>query len=119
MLVIAILGQIMPPLIDLVNKNIQSSKVRWLITIAICAGIGTAFNWQNLHFDNLDNILLSITTLWASAEAAYNLWYKGTSYQAQIRFNSSPFPVAALIPSLKNKDVITAEATPETPPPTP
>lgn len=100
LLIQALVGQVLPPLTDIINKNVPNSKIRFLASILISAIIAIVFNYQQLMFGNLEQTLTSFLLIWTSSQAAYKLYYEGSKYQDQIRFNNSPIPLTKLIPPL-------------------
>jgi hypothetical protein len=92
--ILTMLGQVMPNFVDLINRNIANSKVRFWITFAVCTTIGAVINLGILSFHDLKSIALSGLILWGASQAAYKTYYEGSSTQTKIRFSNTlnPFP---------------------------
>jgi hypothetical protein len=78
-------GQLMPILIDLVNKRVPNSKVRYVIAINACLILGALFNYDRLSLENIPKVLESFATIFTSAQTAYKLYYENSHVQAKIR----------------------------------
>jgi len=73
-----IFGAFLPPLIDLINKKIVDSKIRYLVSVLSCVVISASvtlvcngFNWRDL-IENASIIFLS-------AQSMYKLYWKESS----------------------------------------
>jgi hypothetical protein len=100
LLVQGLIGQVLPPLTDLINKWVPSARLRFLSSMIISAVIGLVFTFHKLQFGNIDQFLLSSLVVWASSQAAYKFYYGGSLWQANIRFDNSPLPLTKLIPPI-------------------
>lgn len=88
-----VIGQILPPAIDLINKWVTSAKLRFIVSMGISAIIGVLFNFNNIHIGSLAEVLTTILIVFGSAQGAYNLYYKGSKVQNIIRHDSRVIPL--------------------------
>ena len=86
-LLTALLGQVMPPIADTINRNIPNSKIRFWVSILLSAVVGVLLNINNLNFGNLDGIIYSSMLLWGSSQIAYKTYYEDSKVQSRIRFS--------------------------------
>ena len=100
LLLYTLLGQIMPPLTDVINKQIPSSKLRFWISMFVCFVISIAFNYSRLTLGGINAILTDALVIWGSGQAAYKMYYDGSTQQQNIRFSASAFPVKQLLPDI-------------------
>lgn len=78
-------GQLMPLLIDVVNKKVPNTKLRYVIAINACLLLGVAFNYDKLSVKDIPQVLESFAIIFTSAQTAYKLYYENSHVQAKIR----------------------------------
>ncbi len=86
LLVNTLVGQVMPILTELLNGRVQNSRVRWLIAMAISIILGAGTTLLDGTF-NKNDILGSVAVVFISANAAYNLWFKGSAVEKRLENN--------------------------------
>lgn len=89
LLITALIGQISPALVDTINKNIGSPRLRFLMSILFAAIVGTILNINALNFGNIDGVLNSALIVWASSQTAYKMWYEDSKLQYGIRYSKT------------------------------
>ena len=85
----ALLGQVLPPLIDVINRYLASAKLRFVASALVCLGAAAAMNFGRLRYGNLDQLLETALILFTSAQSAYHLYYKDSTVQIKLR-SASP-----------------------------
>lgn len=77
-----ILGAVLPPVIDLVNKYIMDRRVRFIVSVVFALIIGAVV----AVFENgLDDVLANAGLIFISAQMVYQIWYKESGLQSRIR----------------------------------
>ncbi len=79
------IGFLLPPFIDGVNRYIPSSRGRAVVSFLICIGIGIVVNLNKLYYASPEQIMQSVAVIIASSQMTYNLIYKDTKLQDKIR----------------------------------
>lgn len=77
----AVLGAIMPLIIDQVNKYVDSSKWRYIISLVFCLGVGVITNYKELR---LDSVLASASVVFASAQTVYKMYWEKSQARSRI-----------------------------------
>ena len=77
-----LIGLVMPPVIDLVNRFVANEKVRYAVAVLMCTGVGVLLNLKSL---SLADFLESAALVFASATTVYKTWYGGSSLQRVVR----------------------------------
>lgn len=67
-------GFILPPFIDLVNRNIANSTVRFWISILACVAVAVLLNLDKLN--NLDELLGKASLIFAQAQIVYKTYWE-------------------------------------------
>ena len=76
-----IAGAVMPPAIDLINREIANSNVRFVISMVVCLVLGAIFNLGKL---NPGDILASGAIIFAAAQTVYKTYYYKSNVRAEI-----------------------------------
>ena len=84
-LIPVLIGQLLPPAIDLVNRYAADRRVRYLVSLLICILVGVALNIGLLNFDNTGSTVESILLINTSAKAAYEMYYKNSTVHHRLR----------------------------------
>lgn len=77
-----LIGLIMPPVIDLINRFVSNEKIRYIVAVLMCSGVGILLNLKSL---SLEDVLESAALVFASATTVYKTWYGGSSLQRVVR----------------------------------
>lgn len=78
----AIVGLVMPPIIDLVNNKVSDRRVRYIATLLISLILGILFSWKQL---DLKNIFASASIILAASQTTYNLYWKNSSTRESLQ----------------------------------
>ena len=76
-----VLGAILPPLIDLVNRYVPDTKLRFLVSLVVSVILGGVLAF--LQFG--DEIWQNAGLIFAAAQTVYKLWYKDTAAHTRLR----------------------------------
>ncbi len=76
-----IAGAVMPPVIDVINRKITNSNVRYFISMVMCLILGAVFNLDKL---NPGDILASGAIVFAAAQTVYKTYYFKSDVRAEI-----------------------------------
>lgn len=78
-----LIGFLLPPFIDVVNKNIKNKKVKYVVSIIISILIGTLLNLEQLN--NPEKLLGNVSLVFVSAQTTYNLYWKKSKLRKKIK----------------------------------
>lgn len=67
-----VVGAILPPFIDIVNKRVKNSNIRYVISLVACLLVGFLLNYQSM---NIADLLGSGAVIFASAQTVYKTYY--------------------------------------------
>lgn len=76
-----IVGGVLPPLIDLINKYITNSMARFWVSILICLIVGVILNLGQLDFQN---VLQTGAIVFASAQTIYKTYWKESNVRTLV-----------------------------------
>ena len=70
-----IIGAVLPPVIDFLNRYIKNATFRYVGSLVICLIIGTLLNLSSL---SLEDILKSGAVVFAAAQTVYKTYWQGS-----------------------------------------
>ena len=78
-----IIGAVLPPFIDLINRKVEHSRVRYAISLVVCVivGFGISF-WENKL--STGDILGSIATVFLASQTVYKTYYNKSGVRTKI-----------------------------------
>lgn len=76
-----IIGAVLPPFIDMLNRYVKNSNVRYLISLVISIAIGAVVSYQDL---DAANVLASAGLVFGAAQSTYNLYWKNSDVRKKI-----------------------------------
>lgn len=79
-----LIGFILPPIIDLINKRFENGNVRFLLAFAVSFVVALIFNWGQVFDGNWDNVLGSIGIIFTEAQAVYKLYWRESAVRSKI-----------------------------------
>lgn len=80
-LVIAIIGLLSPPVIDLVNKYVPNKHVRFVVALVISFVVGGALAYVQYG----ESVLQNATLIFAAQQTVYKLMYEDSKLQTRVR----------------------------------
>lgn len=80
-----LIGIILPPFIDLVNKHIQDKRIKFLVSLLVCIVLGIMLEANKLKYSSAEDILGSIALVFASAQTSYRLYWKGSTLRGKFK----------------------------------
>jgi hypothetical protein len=101
----AIIGVVMPGLIEVVNRESWTAQMRALVSLASCVAVGFVTTWFAGDLSNAGDVSSAMLAVFGSAVIAYNQWWKTSGLAQSIR--SAVNPGTAPVPP--QKVVVTGE----------
>jgi hypothetical protein len=80
--IVVILGVLLPPVIDLVNRYVSNEKGRFLIAIGFSILVGGI--WSVIQ-NGWENVAKDIGLIFATSQIVYKLWYEKSGLQDKVR----------------------------------
>lgn len=76
-----VVGGLLPPVIDLVNKFVPNSHGRFLVSVVFAFVVGAILAFFQY---GTDEVLANAGVIFVAAQAVYKLWYKESGIHARI-----------------------------------
>lgn len=101
---INLVGFLLPPLIDLINRKVADSDARFWISVLVCVlfGVGLELATSGLKFTTIDPFVESILAMFGLAQLSYKALYEGSKMQTAIRGTES-IEVKLDVPKIKEE----------------
>lgn len=78
-----LVGFVLPPVIDFINKKIGDDSIRFMVSAAICIIVGLLLNIDKLG--DMNSLLGNIAVVFATAQTTYNLYWKKSTLRKVIK----------------------------------
>jgi high-affinity Fe2+/Pb2+ permease len=85
-----LIGLLLPPFIDIINRRVKDSDVRFVISIVVCVLIGLLLNFveNGSHLGNQNAIATSILTVFGASQLTYKgIWENSKARAAMLGAN--------------------------------
>ena len=76
-----IVGALLPPVIDFINRHVGSSQLKYIISLVVSVIIGAVLNYQNL---DLATVLGSTALVFAAAQSTYKLYWEDSGIRKKM-----------------------------------
>jgi len=76
-----VVGAVLPPVIDLVNKYVPNSNGRFIVSVVFAFVVGAIIAYFQY---GTAEILANAGVIFVAAQAVYKLWYKESGIHARI-----------------------------------
>lgn len=77
-----ILGAVLPPVIDVVNKYVPNSNARFLVSVLFALVVGGIMTYAEF---GLEGLFANAGLIFVSAQAVYKMWYDHSKLQNKMR----------------------------------
>ena len=77
----AIVGALLPTLIDFLNRNVEDKKVRYWISLIISLAVAVGLNWSDL---NWQDVLSSGAIIFTAAQTVYKQYWGSSDLRTMI-----------------------------------
>lgn len=77
------IGFILPPVVDLVNTYIENKKVRFLVALAVCSGIGYLANMDKIK--SAEDLFLHASLIFTQAQITYAAYWEKSEVRHEIQ----------------------------------
>lgn len=76
-----IAGAVLPPVIDIINRKVANSTLRYVVSMVICLALGAVFNLGQL---NPGDILTSGAIIFAAAQTVYKTYWANSGARTKV-----------------------------------
>lgn len=80
-----LVGFVMPPVIDIVNRRIVNAKVRFLVSMCICVLLAVVMHAKELTSGNYAYLASTVGVIFTEAQVIYNLYWKESALRARVK----------------------------------
>lgn len=82
---LALIGFLLPPLIDLVNNYIKNSRARFWMSVAVCAIVGTLVEFVITGGLTVEGVSTQTMLTFGMAQLSYGALWKGSQADAELK----------------------------------
>lgn len=82
---LALVGFLLPPLIDLINNKISSSYARFWLSVLVCSVVGTFIEWVMVGLMTFEGVSTQILLTFGMAQLTYGALWNGSSADSELK----------------------------------
>jgi hypothetical protein len=71
-----LVGVLMPPIIDILSKDVKKENERFIVTLLITFGAALLLKWDTLSYGNPDQLITSFGIIFAESQVVFKLYFK-------------------------------------------
>lgn len=79
-----LVGFLLPPVIDLVNRKVNNPTLRFWITLAISLIMGAIIRWDEIGLGNPEVVLASAAIIFTESQIVYKTYWKDSGIRRKI-----------------------------------
>lgn len=72
----ALVGFILPPFVDIVNKDVKNETERFYVSVFLCVVAAILLHWKELAYGNEEQFFMWIGIIFSESQTTYNLYFK-------------------------------------------
>jgi len=80
-----LVGFVLPPVIDLINRFIKNSNLRYLVSVLVCLLISGVINFKAVQGGSVDSLLTSFGLIFAEASSVYKLYWDKSAVRENLK----------------------------------
>lgn len=80
-----LVGFVLPPLVEVINKDVKKEWERFVITLVICLFTGTLLHWKEIASGNPETVLLYSAAIFAESQLIFKLYFAKSWVRGAIR----------------------------------
>ena len=77
-------GIILPPLIEIINKDIPDERQRFLIACTICFAVAVVFRWDSVASSDPQKFIATLGLIFAESQMVYRLYWKSSVLRVKL-----------------------------------
>lgn len=87
-----LVGIVMPPIIEILNKDIAKEKTteRFLASMAICFVVALILKWNSLMAGSPEQLIASFGIIFTESQVVYNIYFKKSFIKEKINEKFAP-----------------------------
>lgn len=79
------IGLILPPFIDIINKRISDSRIRFVVAALICLAVSVVTKWSSLVVGSVPDFLNSAAMVFAESQIVYGLYWSNSQLRTTMK----------------------------------
>lgn len=82
---LALIGFLLPPLIDLINNKVADRQIRFWISVVVCGLVGAGVEWVMAGALTFEGVSTQILMTIGMAQLTYNAVWKGSLADTELK----------------------------------
>lgn len=82
---LALIGFLLPPLIDLINNRVSNSYGRFWLSVLVCSLVGAFIEWVMVGMLTFEGVSTQILLTFGMAQLTYGALWKGSGADVELK----------------------------------
>jgi hypothetical protein len=80
-----LIGIIIPPLVEVINKDVKSQNERFLVTVVVCFLAAVFLKWNDIVYGSFADVLTSFGIVFTESQVVYKLYFRDSAIRYKIQ----------------------------------
>lgn len=81
----ALVGFILPPFVDIVNKDVKNETERFYVSVFLCLVAACLLHWKELAYGNPEQFAVWVGIIFTESQTTYNLYFKHSNLRTVLQ----------------------------------
>lgn len=82
---LALVGFLLPPLIDLINNKVADKQIRFWVSVLVCGLVGAGIEWVMVGALTFEGVSTQILLTFGMAQLTYGALWKGSPADTELK----------------------------------
>ena len=73
-----LVGFLMPPIVEVLNKDVKGANERFLVTVFVCLLAATILHWNELIYGSPEQLLASAGIIFTESQVVFKLYFQNS-----------------------------------------
>lgn len=79
-----LVGFIIPPFVELLNKEVDNERERFIVTLLACMAAGAVLHWSEIKVGSVDQAIQSISIIFIESQVVFKLYFKSSYFRQKL-----------------------------------
>jgi len=71
-----LVGVVMPPIVELLNRDVKSETERYIVSVLLCFLAAILLHWREVEVGSPETVLAYATLIFMESQTVYRLYFK-------------------------------------------
>lgn len=96
---VELLGFILPPVVQILNKDVHTERERFIVSLIICLMSALVVKWNELITGDTEDMMVYAMLIWTESQVIYRMYFKTSAIQQRIQEKLNPVVETSIPPT--------------------